>query len=174
MKLSYVVILVIIFLFNINGILAQQDNHKHDSHDPHNYSIHHHENEIGIGVGWARILNESEDAPALHLHYLRTLGEKGRFSIGPGIEFLLDDHRHTSLVLSLGYRPVHQLYLAIAPGIAFPLEQHEQETEIEFAAHFEILYEFEFDFVHIGPMVEYAIGTEDQHVILALHLGFNF
>ena len=174
MKLNNVVILLLLFLFYNARIIAQYDNHDHDSNNHQHDRIHHHKNEIGLGFGWARILNESENAPAFHIHYLRALGEKERFFLGPGVEVLLDSHRHTSLVFSLGYRPIHPLYLAIAPGIAFPLEQHGDETEIEFAAHFEVLYEFEFDFIHVGPMIEYAIGMEDQHFLVALHLGFNF
>lgn len=147
----------------------------HDHHD-HEYTDHghHHTWEIGFGAGWVRLLTEKENAPGFHLHVLRSIGKSQKFSIGPGLEFIADDHKHMAAVFSLGYRPVHPLYFGVSPGISFPLGHDAEHSEPSFSSHFEVLYEFEFDFIHLGPMIEYSWGAEDQHLMLALHIGFNF
>lgn len=45
---------------------------------------------------------------------------------------------------------------------------------LNFALHLEASYEFEIGDLHIGPVIEYAYDTEDQHLSLGLHVGIGF
>jgi hypothetical protein len=152
-----------LFSFIIVNVGYSQDIDSHSDHD------HEHTNEIGIGVGLVNTLGEEGQGFGFHLHYLRAFGEKQRFSLAPGFEGIFDEHRHYAFNLSLGYRPWHPFYIAIAPGIAIDDEGHS-----EFITHFEILYEFEFQQFHIGPMIEFGIAKDEQHIMTALHAGYSF
>lgn len=175
-KLIFIFVSVFLFIsaFSqnpaVHGISSDPDHHGHGYPDHE----HRHTLEIGFGAGWVRLLTEKENAPGFHLHILKSIGESQKFSLGPGLEFIADDHKHMAAVFSLGYRPVHPLYFGVSPGIAFPLGQTTENSEASFSSHFEVLYEFEFDFIHLGPMIEYSWGAEDQHLMVALHLGLNF
>jgi hypothetical protein len=147
--------------------------HTHELHDHSNHD-HHHSWEVGFAAGWVRLLSEEENAPGFHFHILRSIGKENKFSVGPGLEYIADEHKHIATVISFGYRPVHPLYLGVSPGIAFPLDAHDEHSEPTFAGHLEALYEFEFDFFHIGPMVEYSWGVEDKHFMAGLHIGLPF
>lgn len=137
---------------------------------------HYHKFEVGIGSGLGYVLNEDVFAAVFHFHLIKSLGKKQKFSAGPGLEFFLDKHKHASVEFSFAYRPIHPLYIAVSPGISIPLSKNnsEERSTPGYATHFEILYEFEFDHVHVGPMMEYAYAAEDQHFVLALHFGINF
>ena len=121
----------------------------------------------------SHLINENEWVPGFHLHYGKLLGEKQRFSVGSGVELLLDDHRHSSVALSFGYGLTSALSVAYGPGLDFPLAK-DAEKAVHLAHHFEISYEFDMDFLHLGPMVEYGFSSEDQHWMVGIHAGFGF
>lgn len=128
-----------------------------------------HHNHFGLATGPVYILNESEFAPALHLHYMRLIeAGNGHFGVGLGLEAIFDEHRHYATSLNLSYLPIHELTLTVAPGIQFAPDSE------DFTTHFEAVYEFEIGNVHIGPVAEYAWAPNDAHAMLGLHFGFGF
>lgn len=150
-------------------------------------------NNIGFGTGMVHIINESEWAPALHLHYSKCIDRKQRFSIGTGMDLLFGDHKHTSVSLAVEYSPLPGLSIGYGPGIEFPLgdvpeiesstgtdpeiEAPDGITEdhgVQFCQHIELAYEFDLDFMQIGPMVEYEFSGDDRHIMLGLHAGISF
>lgn len=136
---------------------------------------HKHEgtNHLGFGVGMSHLINENVWVPAVHLHYGKSLGEKQRFSIGAGLELLMDDHKHMGVVLAMAYKLAPVLTLGYGPGLGFTLAK-EAEKDIHLGHHLKIAYEFDLDFIHLGPMVEYGFSKEDQHVMVGIHGGFSF
>ena len=164
MMKKFFFLLLFVLIVSEYSALAQED----DEHE------HHHDYEIGFTAGWVIIIQEQESVPGFHLHVLKSFGTHNSFSTGPGLEFIPDEHAHMAVVWSLGFRPVHPWYLGVAPGIEFPLSSHEEEAGPGFAMHFETVYEFEFNWLHIGPMIEYGIGKEHSHFTVAVHAGINF
>lgn len=162
--------LFFILMFAAYTLRAQgQDHGGTEDHE------HGHDFEAGFGAGAGYILTEKEFAPAFHMHILKTIGERKKFSAGPGVELFMDDHKHASFVLSLGYRPYHPVYIGISPGFSIPLEKEPgNRSGISFSNHFELLYEFELEHFHFGPLVEYSAGSADSHLLLALHAGIHF
>lgn len=167
------IILILLLVFPVFSFLNAQDGHHHTHNDHRHSDYHSHKSEIGIAIGPGINISESEWAVAFHFHYLRSFGKNERFSTGPGFEAFLDDHRHLSFLWSLGYRPVHPLYFGISPGFSFE-PGHSDHMELEYITHFEVLYEFELENFHFGPMLEYATGKEDSHLVTALHIGWHF
>ncbi|MCF8380698.1 MAG: hypothetical protein K9H49_14085 [Bacteroidales bacterium] len=130
-------------------------------------------NELGAGIGMSYIKNEGLWAPGFHLHYGKSIDKKQRISIGAGLEFLLDEHVHTSVVLALGYNITPCLYLGYGVGID-PAIIFDGDNKFKFDQHLELAYEFDLDFIHLGPMIEYGLSKEDQHYMLGVHGGFTF
>ncbi len=146
--------------------LPGQDLHGQD----HDHETHHHPSrEIGLGAGPVYLLGEQEWAPGFHIHYLQSFGKGNWFSLAPGVEWVFDEHRHTVISLSLGFRPVHPLYLGIAPGFSL-----NRGGDVEPALHLEALYEFDLGPFHMGPMTEYGLDPDDRHLMLGVHVGFPF
>ena len=151
------------------------------------------QNNIGFGLGMAYMVNENEWAPGIHIHYARSLGEKQRFSIGSCVEYLFAYHQHASVALGLSYKLTKALSVGYSSGLEFHLDNskgnvvytgnneendvlliNSEENEVHLAHHIEISYEFDLDFIHIGPMVEYGFSNEDQHLMFGVHAGYSF
>lgn len=160
-----------VFPVNPEGLLMQPT----DSIDylREHQEEHHHKFEIGLGTGWVSIIGENEHVVGFHFHLLGSIWENPNLSIGPGIEYVAGDHDHLSALLSFGYRPIHPLYFGISPGLSISLTGEENKG-MDFTMHFESLYEFEFEHFHIGPMLEYSLGQDESHLMLAVHFGFHF
>ncbi len=140
-------------------------------------------NSIGFGMGMAHIISESEWAPAFHLHYSKCIDQKQRFSIGIGMDLLMGDHKHTSATLAIEYSPLPGLSIGYGPGIVFSIGDDPEpvspngtteDHRVHFSQHFELSYEFDLDFIQIGPMVEYEFSGDDKHIMLGLHAGISF
>jgi hypothetical protein len=129
-----------------------------------------HKNEFGIANSPVFIIKEKEFAYGLHLHYIRSLTET-KFGLGVGYERIFDEHKHNTIGVILSYAPIEHLDLSLSPGITF---NDNDASELNFGAHFEILYEFEIGVFHFGPVAEFAYSVEDYHISLGLHFGFGF
>ena len=128
-----------------------------------------HLNHFGVATGPVYVINESEVAPGIHLHYMRLLEfGNAHFGIGLGLEGIFDEHRHYATSINFSYLPIHALTFTIAPGIQFAPESE------DFTTHFEVVYEFEIGELHIGPVAEYAWSPNDAHAMLGLHIGLGF
>lgn len=130
-------------------------------------------NTIGIGIGMAYLVNETDWAPGLHLHYSRALGEKQNFSLGTGMELIIGEHQHAGVSLAMEYAPFAGLSLGYGPCLEIPISSN-TDHGMELIHHIEISYEFELRYFHIGPMVEYGFNRDDKHMMLGLHTGYNF
>lgn len=131
----------------------------------------HPEFEIGFSSGLVYNFLEKEPALGIHLHFIKSLGQSDHFGMGLGYEFIFDDHKHNTVSLIFLYRPIEHLSFNFAPGISFKLSE---KSSIAPTLHIEGLYEFEFNHFHIGPLVGFAISTEDIHASVGLHLAFGF
>jgi hypothetical protein len=150
----------ILLAFNLH---AQSAIEEHEDHDHH----HHHRNEIGIANSAVYFVKEDEYSYGLHIHYLHNLPES-KFSLGAGYERIFDEHKHQTIGLVLGYRPVERLNVNLGPGLAF------EGIESAFALHLEMSYEYEIGDIHLGPVIELALEKEDYHFSLGIHLGYGF
>jgi hypothetical protein len=137
------------------------------------FAQEHNHPEIEIGLSNGLVYNFSEKEPALgiHLHLIKSLGQSDHFGMGLGYEFIFDDHKHNTVSIIFLYRPIEHLSFNMAPGISFILSE---KSSVAPTLHIEGLYEFEFGHFHIGPLVGFAISTEDIHASVGLHLAFGF
>ena len=126
-------------------------------------------NEIGIGLGFAKIIHEGGLSPDIHLHYSRTLHEESRFSFLVGLEAIIDDHRHSTVDAGLEYALWKELTLGSTLGLTFV-----KNGGLEPGVHFEMAYEFELGVIGVGPMVEYGLGPDDSHFMIGVHCGVSF
>jgi len=165
------VIIFFLLAFVIPGtILFGQHSDEFDHNHPGDHD-HHDRNEIGVAVGAAYIINENEIAPSFHLHYTRMLeGKWSKIGLGGGFESVMDEHRHYTASLMLTYRPVHAWWISLGPGITY----FESTKKIKPSLHVETGYEFNVGKVHLGPLVEYALSSGDQHIMVGLHIGYPF
>ena len=156
-----------VLLFGFHGALAQD--HHDQKHEEHSH--HDEKNEIGGALGVVFDLNEHNTSSGLHLHYTRMFGGKlKKVGVAPGLEFVFGEHKHYALQLMLVYRPFHGWWISAGPGISY-FDHHD---ELQASGHIETGYEFDAGKVHFGPVVEYSWVSEDQHIMLGLHLGVPF
>ena len=146
-----------------NTVNAQSDEHNEDHHN-------HHRNEIGIANALVYFVKEEVFAYGLHIHYVYNLAET-KFGIGLGFERIFDQHKHNTLGIVGSFRPIDKLSIILSPGITF---EDNENSNLNFALHFEVSYEFEINNFHIGPVLEFAYDPEDYHISLGLHIGYGF
>ena len=60
------------------------------------------------------------------------------------------------------------MHISLSPGIAF---EGGEISDSMFAIHMESAYDFEYDNIHFGPLLEFAYDIEDYHISLGLHIG---
>lgn len=159
MKYFYLPFFIFFICLNAFG----QEEHDHD------HKHHEHKNEIALATSYVRFISEDENTLGLHLHFIKNITEGG-LGVGVGYERLFDEHGHNNISAVLNYRIREHLSVALAPGLTF----EDEDTGLKPAIHFEFGYEWEFGDFHVGPMVEYAIDTEDNHLSLGIHVGIGF
>lgn len=145
---------------------------QHHIHEGHSHS--HSDFEIGLSVGIANLVDENENAPSAHLHFLRKVGSEGllnRISIGAGFEYIFSEHTHYSIVGTISLNPYSAFKLDISPGIL--VTEHEEEKEKQFVTHIELTYEFDYLGFGIGPVIGYGFAKEDNHFMAGIHIGIG-
>ena len=161
MRIFTKVFIFMVSLTLFSEVYAQEE---HDHHD-------HYKNEVGGALGIVFNLKEQHTASGFHLHYTRMFsGKLHNFGITPGVEFIVGKDVHYTLHLMLVYRPTHGWWLGAGPGITY-FQHHD---EVDFSGHIETGYEFDAGSIHFGPVIEYSWSTDDQHIMLGLHLGVPF
>ena len=115
-------------------------------------------------------LNEKEFAYGLHVHYMYNF-EDTWFSAGVGYERIFDEHGHNTVGVLGNFMPFDGFNITLMPGIGF--EDHER-SDVYFALHLEMLYEFGIGDFHIGPTVGFGYEPEDIHLGAGIHLGYGF
>ena len=153
-------------IFLSAAALAEEPEHAHN----HGTDTHHHDAwELGLAVGAVALVNESEVALGLHLHALRALPWLNGWRLGVGAETVLDEHAHANLAVVINYELFGGLNASVAPGVL--VVETEQGWTPKVAAHFELAWEFDLGGVHLGPVLEYAWSSIDQHAMVGLHVG---
>jgi hypothetical protein len=149
-------------VFGIISISAYSQEENHD-HDHHNY-------ELGVANSLVYFAGEKEFAYGLHIHLVRNI-KHSKFGVGLAYERIFDDHKHNTIGVVGSYNPLKSWYINIAPGITF---EDSEPSVLKFAFHAETLYDFNIGKFHIGPLLEFAVDSEDYHFSLGLHIGFGF
>lgn len=154
-KIAYLFITITIVL--ANQLMAEQ------------ISKNSHKHEISLGVISTHFIKEKENALGWQLHYIRSLG-KTDFGIGIGYERILDGHGYNTLGFIFNLKPIENWSINLIPGIAY----HDGGLKhIEFAFHFESIYEFKIESLHIGPLIDYSFEEDENHISLGIHFGFG-
>jgi len=137
---------------------------------------HEHNNEIGMAIGVVSAHGGEDNNLGLHLHYIKGIGKHNDFGVGLSLETIFDEHQHNSISLIVLYHFKNGLTIAYAPGVLLSKhsDENEDHSEIEFAQHFEIYYEFELEQFHIGPQFDIGFEEGEVHYMLGLHLGIDF
>ena len=157
--------LVVIFLLFSLPVHLNAQHHDHD----HNHSDT--PNEVGMAIGAVYAFEEESVATSLHLHYTRMMPDKlSWLGFGVAFESVLDQHKHFSSMFTIVFRPVNFLWISAAPGITY----FGESDEFRYSTHFETGLEFNAGFFHLGPMVEYSIAGDEQHLMFGLHIGVPF
>ena len=71
---------------------------------------------------------------------------------------------------SIAFYPWDDVAFFLSPGYSFA--KHEGETENMFSMHYELNYAFEYDNIHMGPVVSYSATKEGEHYSFGWHFGF--
>jgi len=157
-------IIAILFILTI-AYSARAQHHDHD----HNHVDK--PNEVGIAIGAVYAFHEESVATGLHLHYTRMLPDKMHWlGFGAGFESVLDLHKHFSANLMITFRPVDLWWISLGPGLTY----FGEEDDFRYSTHIETGLEFNAGFFHLGPMVEYGIAGDEQHLMFGLHIGIPF
>jgi hypothetical protein len=170
MKRKSLLATLIIFTILLSGLEVSGQGDQDHSHDDNHK--HEHKNEISIASGIVIIPSENEIGTSLHLHYIRGLGAKKIVGIGGGVEVIIEAHKHITFSAILQYRIIKGLTAGYSPGLLILIE--EIGSEIQFAQHLELGYEFEIGSVHLGPVFELGIEKEVLHYMSGVHLGIDF
>jgi hypothetical protein len=131
--------------------------------------------EVGLSVGYVRIVKEEENAVNLHFHVMKKISAEGigkYFSMGFGVESIFANEEHYAGMISLGIHPWGDLTVILSPG--WEWANHEGAWESGWAAHMELAYTFEGKGFHYGPVLSYSKTEHDQHLSVGLHLAIAF
>ncbi len=127
-----------------------------------------HENawfEIGVSTGPVYLLEEREFTTGFHTHISKRL-KQIPLSIGLGYEYVIDEHQHHSFGAVFGYTLVRDFTVSVSPGL------RTSNGSLQFTSHFEATYGWDLnDRLHLGPLIEYAYGKNDNHITVGAHLG---
>ena len=146
----------LLLLLLISSIITQAQ----ESHDEH----HH----VGISGGITGVFPENNYIPGAHIHYSYLFKIKNiQMGIGAGLEYLMDKHQHIGTDLSLSFFPAEDFELNIAPGVVFA------NNNYEYATHIEIIYNFDINLIHLGPVIETAFSKDDFHLSVGIHMGIG-
>jgi len=163
--IKYFLSIAFVLLFNLSFAQSHHENENHDNH-------HHGDWEIGVGAGIVPLLDEKEVAFGVHLHLLRSIENIKGFRVGLGLENVFDEHNHFNTGIVFNYNLVKGLFVSFSPG--YLIIHHENQVDKGFSSHFELNYEFEFNKIHIGPVLEYSLSKFDKHFMIGIHTGFSF
>ena len=159
------------------GYILAVPAHCEDDHAGHTHAGHAHDTsgiEMGLSAGYVHLKGESEDAPGLHVHLSKRLGQDGVFehlSLGIGGEAIFADHEHYALMLPLSVYPWRGLVFSFAPSIVWA--EHEGEWESEYATHLEAAYVFEIGDYDMGPVIGYSKTSDEEHYMIGVHIGLH-
>jgi len=164
---------LLIFLFAVFFTFQgySQHTHEEDSHN-HEKDHTHKKNEVSVAVGVVPLPEENKVTAGLHFHYVRGIGSSNRFGIGVGFETIFDEHKHYTFSVVFQYRIYKGLIFGYAPGLL--IKKEDSESELHFAQHFELAYEFDMGKFHIGPMAEVGLEGSTVHYMLGVHFGIDF
>lgn len=137
----------------------------HENHSHHTYHF-------GFGFNGAFVSGTSGIVPGFHIHVLKQLNHFEKWQIGIGYENMMADKIHHSINIPVGYNITEHLVLKVGPG--FSLEKEDAKTELILSGHIECIYEFEFNKLHLGPLIGLGFDKHDSHIGLGVHAGFGF
>lgn len=158
----------LVFLFVFTSTLYSQ--HSHDSHNHEKEHEHHHSSvEIGVSNGYVYNLTEEEGAYGIHVHLVKSIGEK--FGLGLGYEAIFDDHKHNAASLIFEYRATEHLLINFAPGVAWLATESNSAKP---SLHLEGIYAWQLGVFHLGPIIGVASNFEDYHASIGLHIAVGF
>jgi hypothetical protein len=163
-KLIFILIAFLSFIvFNVSGQEHEEEHyHLHDQHKYH----------LGFGIAGAYLTSEQSLAPGFHLHFLRQLGEEQNWGLGLGYETIIEENLHNSINLLTNWHPFKFLSFNAGPGLTFG--RHDEEMEFSPAFHTEVVFEFDLNKIHIGPMAGFGIDKEESHFSVGIHVGLGF
>lgn len=173
MKTSLIPLIFFLFLLNHTTLSAQHHGHYHNR------------NEIGISSGVIYAFDHETTGGGVHLHYYRTLGDHSKWSVGGMVERAWAHGGHTTLGAGAKYQLTERFGIGIMPGVTFlKHEEHfhhgdhvhsDSENKTKFSAHIELVYDLlHWDFLHLGPVLDYSWSKDDSHMMLGLHVAWSF
>ncbi len=152
---------IVFFVVNVFMLAAQ-------NHSEHNHKNFH----LGVGFNGAIVSGTSGIVPGFHVHLLKQLQHFEKWQVGIGYENMMADKVHHSINLPVGYNITEHLVLKVGPGFSF--EKEDSKTELILSGHIECIYEFEFNKLHMGPIIGFGFDKHDSHIGLGVHAGFGF
>lgn len=153
--------IALIFLLITTFGYSQQ--HKPDiDHDDHQNALF----EIGVSTGAVYLVEEGKLTTGFHTHFTRQVSKTIPLLLGVGYEYIIDEHQHHSFGVVIGYQPLRDLMISASPGV------RTSNGSLQFTSHFEATYGFDISHrLHLGPLLEYDYGKNDNHLTLGVHLG---
>lgn len=145
----------------------------------------HKRNEIGLSPGVIYSPSHHSWGLGIHAHYFRTLADHSPWALGASVEQVFSHGTHWTISAGGKYELIHQLNLAVMPGITF-LHHHAGEHDhtdteeahahkIQFSLHIELGYDLiHLPHFHFGPAIDYSWTRNDTHFMLGIHCAYVF
>jgi len=148
----------------------------------HGHSEHAHErNEIGVSGGALYAFGHDEWGGGAHIHYFRSVGARGKWSLGGSFEQAWVDGSHYNLGVGVKYQLFNRLSIATFPGVTFfshkENDEHAAHEQLNnrFTLHFELVYDlFYWNDFHFGTVLDYSLLKNDSHAMIGIHAAFCF
>lgn len=157
-------------VFYISSLFAQEHEHVHGR------------NEIGFSGGAIYSFDHDVWGGGIHVHYFRTIGKHGKWSLGGSIEQVWAEGGHFNVSAGGKYQITDRLSIGVLPGLTF-FESDESDShnghdslgDPRFALHFELVYDlFHWERFHMGPAIDYSWTKDDSHMMIGIHAAFAF
>ncbi len=157
-----------------------------DCQETHKTIHTHYHWEYALAGYYGNVTATNEKDLGIRFHFLKRFEAIKRLRFGAGSSMIFTDNKYYKFNGVIAYEFHKGWQLNYNPGIQFietfyfntegPAQSivKIEETNAEFAQHFELIYEFEWHKFHFGPMVRYGFSKFGSDFMGGLNLAFDF
>ncbi len=154
--------------------------------ETHNDIHSHYHWEYSIAPFFSKIYTSDKSAFGARAQLIKRFGNMKRLRFGLGAGMIFDEFKHYKGNAILIYEFSKALTISYNPGVVL-IQTKEFTTEgpnadlvekkninAQFGQHFELMYEFEFNHIHTGPLLRYGLSKFGANFGFGLNIAFDF